>query len=807
MPLVCWSLRLAFAILLLNVTLAIPVSSRADRLWWDGTRDRENAPPGKLLSDNAGWWGESVITGVEYRYESAPDQPADIWKDDKSRFGRRLLDGVPLGDWHVPVGQSAARPLITVFDFKQVCVFSEVDFVTQDAGQQPIAVAVRVEVGDSGTGPWRAVFERSAEASPTQIFHRLPLPPSVRASARGRFLRLTVQRPGQTTFLNEALVWGDAATADQPIKMTPSVIPLSNTTSVAFTSVPGILKTTFSDAQFRDWRREIGASGRLPAVWSLLPTWDAITDKPLLPSSGQRAQRIPITLARNETDCAALALTNTSMEAPAAGEVRLSAFERVGADKTPAGKRKGAVIGIRGEIRVAGTIGSRNYGVNVGPLLAGDNLPGRSLLRRYLTNAASLEDFPRLTLSPAGSAVLWLSLTTEGATPGVYRAQLSYEPIPTSSSSPNVGRRGQGLRANNVTILIDVEVLDVTLPKPFVWLQTWSDTTGMFPFVYGDRMEREVAYKQALGVTVWNGLPTPGTAGALARQRGRAFYHLSALPYDYVNKGYNNLIKPIDLTAKDETIIAEHVHTLVTQARGLGLDYDDWSAELWDEPGRINSALMGALARIVKKADPKAHIYCNPCFWEGSGVADDAALYAALNPWYRETVDVSVPLSLLLREHPKTYPAFAAPRFVNASYDVSTQSAKSERADEIVRYRRMAWDAFARGANGWGFYSYYAPRGDPWNDFDAGPGENTPDYQMVYPGPRGPVPTRQSESVRRGWEDYCLLTLLKQRGLRAELAALLNDYAAGQPPAILRLRALHVVALSAQRTGRKSSAP
>ena len=64
---------------------------------------------------------------------------------------------------------------------------------------------------------------------------------------------------------------------------------------------------------------------------------------------------------------------------------------------------------------------------------------------------------------------------------------------------------------------------------------------------------------------------------------------------------------------------------------------------------------------------------------------------------------------------------------------------------------------------------------------------------MVYPGPRGPVPTRQSETVREGWEDYCLLTLLKQQGRKAELAAILKSYEAGEPMAKLREQALRVV--------------
>jgi hypothetical protein len=175
-------------------------------------------------------------------------------------------------------------------------------------------------------------------------------------------------------------------------------------------------------------------------------------------------------------------------------------------------------------------------------------------------------------------------------------------------------------------------------------------------------------------------------------------------------------------------------------------------------------------------------------------VLGDAEVYRALRPWYREHVDISVPLYLLLRDRPRSYGLFDSPRAVRASYAVSTQSAKSEQAPQVQAYRRMAWDAFSRGWNGWGFYSYYAPRGNPWNDMDADWLEDRPDYLMVYPGPRGPIATRQSEAVREGWEDYCLLTLLGQRGMDAEVERILQAYADGAEPEALRLRALQAAA-------------
>ncbi|MCC6446865.1 MAG: DUF4091 domain-containing protein [Armatimonadetes bacterium] len=728
-------------------------SSRAGRLWWDGSRDAEKAAPGKLLSDNEGYWGECVLTGVDYRYETPPDSPADIWKEDRARFGRRLLDGRPSGNWWIPVGL-AGRPLTVEFDFKRSCAFSEIDLCTRSR-----KVSIKAECRANEQDSWRTIFERSRDDSPDRAFHRVPLPDR----PWGRHLRLSVEAQG-TTYLDEVMVWGDAEISVQTPEALKPTAPTPVVAEIAFQSVTGIAKTAFSDGQFWGWQRGIGTAAKLPAVWSQAPAWDSITDRPLLPSARKVARQVRLTMARNETESLALVLTNTSMVKPVSGEVRLEPFRKIGG---------GGSVRLKGEIRAGGAIGSRHFGVNIGPLFSADNLPGGSLMLKYLTNGASIKDFPRLTLPPAGSAVLWLSATSEGAKPGLYEARAAF---------------------NGSLLKVRAEVLNVTLPRPFVWLQTWSGTTSMFPFVYTDRAAREVRYKQSLGVTVWGGLPVSGSEAALARQTGRTIHHVYGLPSEYVNRGYNNQIKPQDITAKDEQAIAEYIRALVKQAKGLGLTYNDWYGELWDEPGGANSPLYGALAKSIRKTDPKVRIFCNPSFWIGNGCAGDEIIHSVMGGWYKECVDVSVPLHLLLRDRPKSFALFNAPRFVRAFYTVSTQSAKSESAAQVELYRRMAWDAYEKGWNGWGFYSYYAPRGNPWSDFDEDWFENLPDYLMVYPGPRGPIPTRHSEAVREGWEDYRLLSLLRQRGPRAELEAILKAYRAGELPAALRLRALKAAA-------------
>jgi hypothetical protein len=79
----------------------------AEPICWNGdVWDNEGEPKGALLTENPGWWGRSVFTGVNYLYEEGPTGPKDTLKRDNKTFGRRLIDGQLNGDWNVPVGKS-----------------------------------------------------------------------------------------------------------------------------------------------------------------------------------------------------------------------------------------------------------------------------------------------------------------------------------------------------------------------------------------------------------------------------------------------------------------------------------------------------------------------------------------------------------------------------------------------------------------------------------------------------------------------------------------------------------------------------
>ena len=128
-------------------------------------------------------------------------------------------------------------------------------------------------------------------------------------------------------------------------------------------------------------------------------------------------------------------------------------------------------------------------------------------------------------------------------------------------------------------------------------------------------------------------------------------------------------------------------------------------------------------------------VYINPCFprkIENFRLMSKAA-------------DVWVPLwENWFKDPPSQWQAEIKPGRINAMYAIFGSN-KSELHEELVgHYRILPWQAFKLGLGGWWFYAYQVPRGDPYSDYE--PAGSEVDYQIVYPGPRGPVPSRQAEA-------------------------------------------------------------
>ncbi len=720
------------------------VAGYPSRVWYDGSIEPNVTSLGSLLSDNAGFYGDSVMTGVSYTYGAAntPDNPSDTLADTPA-FGRRLLDGKYNGDWYVPVG-IVAKPVVVTFDFKRACTFKEVDISTE-APNPHTQQYLKIETANSPNGPWLLAYQSEKENRPAKPLLRIPLVKAV----SGRYMRLTAgdSASGQQ-FLSEVWVWGNATVnAAYP----EAVNPLYKELPAGYYSIPGVWASKFTKAQFVSWQNGLGSYAKQAAVISKVSTWSNISNRPILPTRPAvlNGQTYKLETARNMTEYVAVALTNTKLS-DARAKVSLSDF-RLNSAKSSM---------IKGEMRVMGAMQTRTNGVQLTPMFTADNLLSSGLMKRYVNNGSTISSFPNITLTPGGSAVLWISIQTKNALPGTYSAKLSF-----SGGKP---------------VTISLKVNNITLPAPFVWLRTWStNTSAQIPFNYSDRMVREVRYARGLGINVWNGFPAAGNDVADARKMGKTISSIFGVPH--WEEGYPGGWQTASIPAAYKQDIAKYISATVTQAKAAGLGYDEWHFELWDEPGMKNGLSFGALARVIKQINPDVRIYCDPCSWKGSGWATDEAANAAYAPWYNSCVDISVPSEGM--DNPKTFPLewslWNAPRFVRAFYEHPTEK-KPESGVELVR--RQAWKAFSRGWNGWGTYSYCSPGKDPWNDMDDIEG----DHLMAFPGPNGPVATRRSEGIRAGWEDYCLLSLMRSRGLKAELDTVLARYKEGTALQTLR---------------------
>ncbi len=590
--------------------------------------------------------------------------------------------------------------------------------------------------------------------------HRLHLPTTdgktwlrlLLQPTRARAWRLT---PSPTLQIETVLLWGDG-----PVQPTEPIYPVRKKFPIAFDSLPGADKTAMSDHIYWSWQRPLIADAAMKAdgaVWVRHDKWTRISAAPILPAHDRINRPVRITMARNEVEGALLTLT--------------SLRDQVGEPIHDSGIYRDFVSGFQEfEIRlddlqgptpdrvsitprIAATLRSQLWGTVTGPLFAADNKIGVHQMFRYFTNGPMIADFPRVALPPCGSHVLWLDVETRDAAPGVYTARLHAAPGPS--------------------IPIEITVLPVTLPEPRVWVHIWSrgipGTT--WPYQAAETLANTVRDKIARGVSSFYGAPEPHTEAAEARRQkaDTYFYHAYLVPHPWVGRGYASNVAAFEAIGDDDRqAIREHLESVVQRFRDLGVDYGDWIGELWDEPGNRNAALIAAAARWVKEIDPDVQVYANPIMTsiENFRVISDA-------------VDVLVPFWGVWFDQPEhEYQAEIRPNRLNALYGIQGSN-RSELHEELVgHYRILPWHAFILGLRGWGFYSYYSPRRDPYTDYH--PAGSETDYQVVYPGPYGPVPTRQAEAMRDGWEDYRLLTLLAASDDPAAAAAV--EWAVAQIP-------------------------
>jgi hypothetical protein len=712
--------------------------------WAHGTWDQEGQPSGKMLSENVGYWGDCVLTGVTYEYLKQPTNPPDRLRGEAGVFGRRLLDGRFGGDWHVPVGQNSG-PLQVIFDFKRPCLFTEVDLYATRSNPHSFILEV---ADDKENGTWVKVYEKTLDKDDKSVFYRAKMP----AGSRGQYLKLSFKGHG-ISWLDEVIVWGEGEVSDvYPEQIRPVVVP--PLLDKQRYSVPGIKATAYTIEEFHAWQNTLGDLRFQPALWALAA--NPQPKSPVLPEKNLINPTLYLSLAKNEIESRYLTLTNPSDQdvicklstvSPAEAGLQLSLL----AGGVLPVNRPTRQLSSEEQMRlfVTGDLppdAEPEGEMQVLPFFAPGQQLGASLMKRYMANADALIGFPEVILPAGGSIVLMLRVVSNEAKAGVYQTKL-------------IAASAEGGRSE---MNVELAVTHLTLPMPDIWVRAWGVGTRQFPFESQERVHQDVQTVRDLGVTVWGGFPNSGSKSELFAQTGPVHHHIMMKPRKYIHLGHGNRIQVEDLSDEDRQEIAEESRQLAATAKRLGVNYDQWFLELWDEPGEKNSRLYGELAKIIKEADPNIRIYMNPLFWR-PGFPPQEIIYDHLKEYYNKVIDVSVPITNLVADNLTTKELWSQPHFVQAHYLHPARRAG----------RGMSWKTFRHGFNGWGYYCYYAPRGDAW-DIKTWKSLGY-SYQMVFPGPKGPIITPIYETMREGWEDYRILCALQEAGQKEMLDKLLQE--------------------------------
>lgn len=684
--------------------------------WIDGSIDKN--VPGKLLSENLNYYGDCIMTGITYEYITPLTGRGDTSKDEKDFIGRRLLDGRLSDEYRKLPAESNSGLMEVVFDLKDIYSFTEFDLICNNQIKE-----LEISLSVDNIGFKSAYTECNIEKKPL-IRCRIE-------EKKARYIKLKITSD-TVIKLYQVWIWGYVLEEIELKSRITSANKFQFANSIAQESVMGVPSTAFSDIESFVWSEKLrkGNITGLDAVWSEQPSYDELLKRPILPNPTEINKPVARRICRNGSEVVCLSLTNTSI-----CDTKDIKVEVVNDS------------GLRTKLYAIGVMDSRWYGEAASPLFNEECCISKPLMRKYIKNSDVIEDFPNLHLPISGTCLLWLVIFADEHDEGNYTISL---------------------KAGNSYIDINTEILPFTLKKEKVMLETWSTQTKMFPFEWSDRAKKEADYRNELGINIYELMwPKNGNVAELALKDNPTVQFSANGLGKYHGMIYNNQVTVEQIEAAEEDL-KESLAKTQAYAESLGLTNDQWYIYLPDEPGRHNAAALGAAVRISKKFFPNIRLFANPAFWVGleNGVTvDDEVMCQSLEGWY-DLIDISMPLLPSLWDRPESYNKYyKGEREFNGQYLVSGQHMCSDRCDLIQLSRCSAWESISRDMNVWGFYSYHQPRLNTWDNKMCMNKHIDPtiNYQCVHAGLYGPVPTRASEGIREGYQDYQIMQLLKEQ--------------------------------------------
>jgi len=181
----------------------------------------------------------------------------------------------------------------------------------------------------------------------------------------------------------------------------------------------------------------------------------------------------------------------------------------------------------------------------------------------------------------------------------------------------------------------------------------------------------------------------------------------------------------------------------------IGMGYDEYAVQLWDEATRENAELTAQAGHFIREFAPDMRL----CM-DGAQDPDEVRL---LDP----VIDLWIPHQSTLYHRPFStelralYAEIAERGEPVWTYTCSTNM---KALSPLDYYRLKEWRVWDLGVGGSCFWAYNSWRGDPWDDFDG----EIADCGTIYDGPGEPVTSRRWEATRDGREDYKAMHLLRE---------------------------------------------
>lgn len=350
-----------------------------------------------------------------------------------------------------------------------------------------------------------------------------------------------------------------------------------------------------------------------------------------------------------------------------------------------------------------------------------------------------------------GARQVWFEIHTEGLAPGEWTGEVRLKDL--------------ALTSGEVTAPLTVTVWPVAQSREHVFhFCGWSDTRP--PGVLEDMLShgmnvftdaRAVPFEyDEQGAIVYADFSELDEYMATRAPHGTAMFH-SLVRLSGPAESFDPIWKRAYIAAVRQ--FTAHVHA-------IGFGYGDFTYYPVDEPGLEDGRNVDRFmqwAPLTREADPNIRIYTNP-------VGLPIEWLERMDPY----VDIYAPLhSGFWHQDPKMQEHVELMHSGDRELWTYHCSHNAKIICPLGYNRAQMWNCFNDGHTGGGLWTYY-------NRSESGWHVGTYDYNLVYSGPDGPIPSKRWEAVRDGTEDYSMLMALKSAAARPD----------ADPALVTRARAL-----------------